>query len=136
MDSSFSTNSDALKYFSEAREKLRNFEVLAATKLLREERGGRSRISHRRTARYAEAWSDLGYDSKAQEEAKKAFDLSAKMSTESRGIISGRYFEMTRDWNKAIEQYSSLWTLFNDDPEYGLLLARAQIGAGQGPRWR
>ena len=130
MDSAFSTNSDALKYFSEAREKLRNFEVLAATKLLEQSVSADPDFAQAHSL-LAEAWSDLGYDSKAEEEAKRAFDLAGKMSTESRGIISGRYFEMSRDWNKAIEQYSSLWTLFEDDPEYGLLLARAQIGAGK-----
>jgi tetratricopeptide (TPR) repeat protein/tRNA A-37 threonylcarbamoyl transferase component Bud32/TolB-like protein len=130
MDSAFSTNSDALKYFSEARERLRNFEVLAATKLLEKSISADPDFAQAHSL-LAEGWSDLGYDSKAEAEAKRAFDLTGKMSTESRGIISGRYFEMSRDWNKAIEQYSSLWTLFNDDPEYGLLLARAQIGAGK-----
>jgi len=130
LDASFSTNSDALKYFSEARERLRNFDILGATKLLQKSIDADPLFAQAHSA-LAEAWSDLGYDSKAREEAKRAFDLAGKMSTESRGIISGRYFEMTRDWAKAIEQYSSLWTIFNDDPEYGLLLARAQIGAGK-----
>jgi tetratricopeptide (TPR) repeat protein/tRNA A-37 threonylcarbamoyl transferase component Bud32 len=130
MDSAFSTNSDALKYFSEAREKLRNFQVLDATKLLEKSVSADPDFAQAHSL-LAEAWSDLGYDSKAEEESKRALDLAAKMSTESRGIISGRYFEMSRDWNKAVEQYSSLWTLFADDPEYGLLLARAQIGAGK-----
>jgi len=130
MDLAFSTNSDALKYFSAAREKLRNFEVLAATKLLEKSISADPDFAQAHSL-LAEAWSDLGYDSRAEEESKKALDLTGKMSTESRGIISGRYFEMSRNWNKAIEQYSSLWTLFSDDPEYGLLLARAQIGAGK-----
>jgi tetratricopeptide (TPR) repeat protein/TolB-like protein len=130
MDSSLSANSDALKYFSEAREKLRDFDVLGAAKLLEKSVEADPTFAQAHSA-LAEAWSDLGYDSKAQEEAKKALDLAGKMSTESRGIISGRYFEMSRDWPKAIQQYSSLWTLFTDDAEYGLLLARSQIGAGK-----
>jgi hypothetical protein len=39
-----------------------------------------------------------------------ALDISQKMSTEARGLISGRYFEMSRDWPKAIQQYSWLWS--------------------------
>ncbi len=132
LDASFSTNSDALKYFSEAREKLRNFDILGATKLLQKSIDADPTFAQAHGA-LAEAWSHLGYDSKAQEEAKKALDLSDKMSTEARGLISGHYYEMTRDWPKAIEQYSSLWTLFSDSPEYGLLLARSQIGAGKSP---
>ena len=130
MDSSLSANSDALRYFSEAREKLRNFDVLGATKLLEKSVDADPAFAQAHSA-LAEAWSDLGYDSKAQEEAKKAQDLSQKMSTEARGLISGRYFEMSRDWSKAIQQYSSLWTIYSDDPEYALLLARSQIGAGK-----
>jgi len=130
VDASLSANSDALKYFSEAREKLRNFEVLGATKLLQKSVDADPPFAQAHSA-LAEAWSDLGYDSRAQDEAKKALDLSTKLSTEARGLVSGRYFEMSRDWTKAIEQYSSLWTLFSDDPEYGLLLARSQIGAGK-----
>jgi eukaryotic-like serine/threonine-protein kinase len=132
LDASFSTNGDALKYFSEAREKFRNFDILGATKLLQKSIVADPSFAQAHSA-LAEAWSHLGYDSKAQEEAKKAFDLSDRMSTEARGLISGRYYEMTRDWPKAIEQYSSLWTLFRDNPEYGLLLARSQIGAGKSP---
>ena len=132
LDASFSTNSDALKYFSEAREKLRNFDILGATKLLQRSIEADPSFAQAHSA-LAEAWSHLGYDSKAQEEAKKALDLSEKMSTEARGLISGRYYEMTRDWPKAMEQYSSLWTLFSDSPEYGLLLARSQIGGGKSP---
>ena len=41
MDSSLSANGDALKYFSEARDKMRDFDVLAAIKFLRKEPGGR-----------------------------------------------------------------------------------------------
>lgn len=129
MDSSLSANSDALKYFSEAREKLRNFDVLGATKLLEKSVEADPNFAQAHSL-LAEAWSDLGYDSKAQDEARRAVALAGKMSAEARGIISGRYLEMSRDWPKAIEQYSSLWTLFNDDPEYGLSLARSQLGAG------
>ena len=130
MDTSLSAKGDALKYYSEARERLRNFDILGATKSLEKSVDADPDFAQAHSA-LAQAWSDLGYDSKAQEEAKKALDLSQKMSTEARGLISGRYFEMSREWPKAIQQYSSLWTLFSDNPEYGMLLARSQIGAGK-----
>ncbi len=130
MDSSLSANSDALKYFSEARERLRNFDILGATKLLEKSVDADPTFAQAHSL-LADAWSNLGYDSKAQEEAKKALDLSQKMSREARGLISGRYFEMNREWAKAIEEYSSLRSIYGDDPEYALLLVRSQIGAGK-----
>jgi serine/threonine protein kinase/tetratricopeptide (TPR) repeat protein len=130
MDSSFSANSDALKYYSEAREKLRDFDVLSAIRLLENSLASDGSFVQARSA-LSEAWFDLGYESKAQEEAKKALGTSGKLSTESRGLINGRYSEMTQDWSKAIQQYASLWTLFSDDAEYGFLLARAQNSSGK-----
>jgi eukaryotic-like serine/threonine-protein kinase len=130
MDSSLSANGDALKYFSEARDMMRNFDVLAAIRVLEKSLTADPDFVQARSS-LSEGWFELGYESKAQEEAKKALDLSSKMSTEGRGLVGGRYFEMTHDWNKAIQQYASLWTLFGDNPEYGFLLARAQASSGK-----
>jgi tetratricopeptide (TPR) repeat protein/TolB-like protein/tRNA A-37 threonylcarbamoyl transferase component Bud32 len=130
IDSSLSANSEALRYFSEAREKQRDFDILAATKLLEKAVAADASFAQAHSA-LAEAWSDLGFELKAQEEAKKALDLSTRLSPESRGLIAGRYYEMNRDGTKAIQQYASLWTLYSDNPEYGLLLAKSQIAAGK-----
>ncbi|HYK38457.1 MAG TPA: serine/threonine-protein kinase, partial [Candidatus Eremiobacteraceae bacterium] len=130
IDSSFSTNADALDYFSEARDKLRTFDLLGAARLLEKAVAADPNFVQAHGA-LAETWSDLGFEAKAAEEAKKAMDLSAKLSPEGKGLSSGRYFEMTRNWDKAIEQYAQLWTLYGDDPEYGLLLARSQTMGGK-----
>jgi tetratricopeptide (TPR) repeat protein len=130
IDSSLSANAQALRYFSEAREKQRDFDILAATRLLEKAVAMDASFAQAHSA-LAEAWSDLGFESKAHEEAKKALDLSARLSPESRGLIAGRYYEMSRDWAKAIQQYASLWTLYGDNPEYGVLLAKSQIFAGK-----
>jgi eukaryotic-like serine/threonine-protein kinase len=131
LDNSLSTNTEALRYFSEAREQRRAFDVSGAIKSLQKAISEDPNFAQAHSA-LAEAWSDLGYESRAGEEAKKALDLSAKLSAEARGLITGRYSEMTHDWPKAIENYASLRTLFVDDPEYGLLLARSQTSAGKG----
>jgi serine/threonine protein kinase/tetratricopeptide (TPR) repeat protein len=130
IDSSFSTNAEALEFFSEAREKQRLFDLLGATKLLEKAVAADPNFVQAHGA-LAEAWSDLGFETKAADEAKKAMDLSAKLSPEGKGVAAGRYFEMTRDWDKAIQQYAQLWTLYGDDPEYGLLLARSQTMGGK-----
>ncbi len=131
LDNSLSTNTEALRYFSEAREKRRSFDVSGAIKALQKAVAADPDFAQAHSA-LAEAWSDLGYEAKAAEEAKKAVDLSSRLSAEARGLIAGRYNEMSHDWPKAIENYASLRTLFVDDPEYGLLLARSQTSAGKG----
>jgi len=78
------------------------------------------------------AWSRLGYDAKARDEAKKAFDLSANLSREDRLQVEGRYRETNHEWNKAVEIYQTLWDFFPDNAEHGLRLVQAQISAGKG----
>lgn len=64
----------------------------------------------------AEAWFLQGYDKKALAEA-KAFDRSADLTGEGRLLIEARFRALSRDWDRAINLYSSLWTMEPDDPE-------------------
>ncbi|MFZ1974396.1 MAG: protein kinase [Candidatus Acidiferrales bacterium] len=130
MDASLSSNPDAMRDFSEAREKLRAFEVLAATKLLEKAVDADPKFAQAHSA-LAESWDALGFESKAAEEAKKALDASSGLSSEARTRASGQYYAATRDWTKAIQAYAQLWTEYRDEPEYGLLLANTQIRAGK-----
>ncbi|HWY44236.1 MAG TPA: protein kinase [Candidatus Sulfotelmatobacter sp.] len=130
LDSSLSTNAEALRFFSEAREKQSRFDLLGAAKLLERAVAADPKFVQAHGA-LAEAWSDLGFEAKAREEAKKAFELVEKLSSEGKGLVTGRYYEMTRDWDKANQQYAQLWTLYGDEPEYGLLLARSQANGGK-----
>jgi len=130
LDSSFSTNAEALGNFAEAREKLRSFDLQAAIKLLSKSVAADAKFAQPHVA-LAEAWSKLGFEARAQEEAQKALNLSANMSVEDKGLVTGRLYETKHDWPKAVEQYASLWTLYRDNPEYGLLLANSQTSAGK-----
>ncbi len=80
----------------------------------------------------AEAWSFLGYESKAKEQAKRALELSARSSREERLLIEGRAHEILDQRPQAIESYRALWEFFPDNIEYGLLLIRAQVAGGHG----
>ena len=130
LDDSFSANPDALESFAEAREKLRDYDLQGAIKLLTKSVAADAKFAQPHIA-LAGAWSELGFEAKAQEEAKKALDLSQNMAAEGKGLVAGRYYEAMHDWTKAMEQYASLWAVYKDDPEYGLLLARAQTNAGK-----
>ncbi len=130
LNSSFSLNLDALNAFAEARDKLRNYELRAAVTLLAKSVRADAKFVQPHVA-LAGAWSELGFEKLAQDEAKKALELSGNMSAEAKGLVEGRYYETVHDWPKAMEKYASLWALYKDDPEYGLLLAKSQTSAGK-----
>ena len=57
--------------------------------------------------RWRKSWSVLGYDQKAKDEAKKAFELSANLSFEDRTSIEGRYRGIASDWPAAIRSITN-----------------------------
>ena len=78
------------------------------------------------------AWSTLGYDAMAEQEAEKASELSGNLPREQRLWVEGRYRETTHEWPKAIDAYKSLQDFFPDNVEYGLRLVEVQTTASQG----
>jgi tetratricopeptide (TPR) repeat protein len=83
-------------------------------------------------AQLAKAWMALGYNANAIVEAKKALELSSKLSSEEHSLVEARYYEVNKDWDKAIEVYRTLSNSSPDDIEYGLSLANAQIEGERG----
>lgn len=128
---SLPSSPEAAKLYAEGLERLRLFDALAARDLLAKavQANPEYPLAH---AALAEAWSSLGYDEKAKQEAKLAFDLSANLSREERLSIEGRYLEMQKRWSEAVEIYKSLFNFFPDNLEYGLRLAHVQTSAGSG----
>jgi len=84
-------------------------------------------LSH---AALAECWSDLGYERKALEEAKKAFELSSGLPRADQLSVEARYRVVAHEWPRAIEIYRMLWEFFPDNPEYALDVVGVQISAG------
>ncbi len=83
-------------------------------------------------AALADAWSALGYDARAVAAAKRAFELSDKLSREERLSIEGQYRKTAAELDKATEIYRTLFNFFPDNLEYGLRLADVQVSAGKG----
>jgi serine/threonine protein kinase len=75
LDSSLSANPGAMAQFAKARDELRRFDFKNGIKSLESSIAADPKFVKARVA-LAGAWSDLGFESKAQEEAKKALDLS------------------------------------------------------------
>lgn len=125
------SNPEAARLYAEGLAKLRRFDALAARELLAKATATDPQHALAHSA-LAAAWSALGYDAKAQEEAKRAFEIGADLSREDRLSIEGPYRETTHAWEKAIEIYRTLFNFFPDNLDYGLRLASAQTSAGKG----
>ena len=125
------TSHDAARFYSEGLAKLRVFDALSARDLLRKGVAAEPRyaLSH---AALATAWATLGYDESAKIESERAFELSANLPRAERLLVEGRYHEMSKDWEKAIEIYRALFAFFPDSLDYGLALAHAQVSGGKG----
>jgi eukaryotic-like serine/threonine-protein kinase len=127
---SFPAGHEAARLYSEGLQSLRTLDTLAALDRLQQAAAAEPSfpLVH---ANLAMAWSSLGYDTKAEEESKRALDLAASLSREDRLLVEGLHEETRKNWPQAVEIYKTLWTFFPDDPEHGLRLARTQISAGQ-----
>jgi tetratricopeptide (TPR) repeat protein/tRNA A-37 threonylcarbamoyl transferase component Bud32 len=126
---STSASPDATRLYAEGLAKLQAYEALAARDLLERAIAADQNyaLSH---AALAQAWSQLGYDKKAEEEAKKAFDLSGNLTREQHLSVEGRYREFAHDFPSAIEIYRTLRNFFPDNLDYALRLASSQRKAG------
>jgi tetratricopeptide (TPR) repeat protein/predicted Ser/Thr protein kinase len=127
---SLPVNAGAAQLYSEGLTKLRLFDALAARDLLTAAVAAEPRYAPAYSA-LADAWSMLGYAEKAQEQAKRAFELSVDSPRAQRLLIEGRYRELTHEWQKAVQVYRTLFDFFPDNLDYGLRLAGAQIAASQ-----
>src|SRR5580693_2852887 len=124
-------NRDAARLYSEGLARLRVLDALEARDLLLQAIAADPKFSLAHSA-LAEAWSRLGYDEKAQQEARQAYDLSANLSREERLVVEGRHRDIDHEYEKAIEVYRALFTLFPDNVDYGLKLAAVQTRGGKG----
>jgi eukaryotic-like serine/threonine-protein kinase len=125
------SNPDAARLYAGGLDKVRQFEFLAARGLLEKAvtADPSNALAH---SALATVWSALGYDQKAGQESRLAFELSSNIPRESRLLVEARYREITHDWDKAREIYRTLWNFFPDNLEYGLRLASVLSSANQG----
>ncbi|MGA7401998.1 MAG: protein kinase [Candidatus Sulfotelmatobacter sp.] len=127
---SASANPEATRLYAEGLAKLQAYEALAARDLLEKAVAADPNYALSHSA-LAQAWSQLGYDKKAEEAAKKAFDLSANLTREQHLSVEGRDREFAHDFPSAIEIYRTLRNFFPDNLDYALRLASSQRKAGR-----
>jgi eukaryotic-like serine/threonine-protein kinase len=123
------TSPDALRLYAQGIAKLRSFDNVAARDLLQKAVLEDPNLALAHSA-LASAYSNLGYDEKARQSARNAFELSSKLSREDRLLVEARYRETNKEWQHAIEGYRVLFGFFPDNLEYGILLAGVEIHGG------
>ncbi len=128
---SLPSDPEAARLYSEGLAKLRIFDALAARDLFEKSVTADASYPLAHSA-LAFAWSTLGYDAMAEQQAQRAFELSGNLPREQRLWVEGRYRETTHEWTKAIDAYKSLQDFFPDNVEYGLRLVAVQTSASQG----
>jgi len=132
MRASMPSNTQAAQDYAEGVNKLRMSDALGGRALLQKAIVSDPDYAMAHSA-LSTAWDQLGYDSRKQEEAKKAFDLSGKLLREQKLLVEARYREATSEWDKATGIYRSLQSISPDELDYGLKLASIQI-RGNKPR--
>ncbi|MCP4659940.1 MAG: CHAT domain-containing protein, partial [bacterium] len=121
---------EAARLYSEGLAKLLSFDAISARDLL--EAAVEADPEHPLPrAALAAAWSELGYDGKAEQASKQARERSRSLPENEQLAIEARYYEITDEWDKAIEIYGSLFRSLPKDVHYGLRLAEAQIRGGR-----
>ena len=125
VQASLPSNQAAIRYYSEGKEKLWDFDFVAARDLLIKAVAADPKYPLAHFA-LSDAWGHLGYVSKARAEAKRALDLSGNLPQSEKMLIEASYWELSNKLPKAVEIYRSLFQLHPDSLEYGLYLAGAE----------
>jgi DNA-binding winged helix-turn-helix (wHTH) protein/tetratricopeptide (TPR) repeat protein len=124
-------NHNAARLYSEGLEELRIFNALGARDLFQQAIAAEPKFALSHSA-LAAAWATLGYDERAREEAKQAYELSSGLPRADRLLVAARYQEISKQWPRAVEIYRLLFEFFPDSLDYGLDLAQAQLNSGRG----
>lgn len=127
---SLPSNSEAARLYASGLAKLRRLDALEARADLEKAISLEPNFALAHSA-LSDAWSTLGFDENAKDEAQRAFDLSGSLSQERRLWIEAHYRETMHEWDRASQIYSALLEFFPDNIDYGLRVVSTQLKAGQ-----
>ncbi len=128
--SSLPADPDANRFYSLGLTKFRDADVAAAKDLFlqAEKLAPRFPLVHLMLSR---AWVGLGYDEKAKDEVKLAYQLSAGLPEVDKLQVEAAYFASLRDRDKAISACRALFALYPDSVDYAEQLIVALNSAGR-----
>ncbi len=78
----------------------------------------------------AAAYSALGYDARAREEARIALERAAKLPREARLTVEAQAHAQNDRHAQAAEIYQALWRFYPDNPDYAIRAVSTLISAG------
>ncbi|MHB8540927.1 MAG: tetratricopeptide repeat protein [Candidatus Acidiferrales bacterium] len=115
--SSLPSDPDANRFYSLGLEKLRNYDDAAARDLFleAEKLAPRFPLVHLMLFR---AWGDLGYDKRASDEIKTAYELSSGLTETDKLQVEGAYFWNLKNYERSAAAYRALYTLYPDSVDY------------------
>jgi tetratricopeptide (TPR) repeat protein/TolB-like protein len=123
------SSTEAIRWFAQGLERQRLFDTVGARDLLARAVAADPSNAVARSA-LAAAWSALGYDARAREEARRAVAVAEALPREQRLPLEARARALAGDSKIAIAAYQELWRRFPDNLDYGLALVDAQTGGG------
>ena len=128
--SSLPSDPDANRLYSLGLQKLRDADFAAAKDLFlqAEKLSPRFPLVHLMLFR---AWSGLGYDQKAKQEIRTAYELSSGLAEVDRLQVEGAYYGSIPERDKAISAYRALCALYPDSVDYAEQLVIALNAAGR-----
>ena len=131
VQASLPANPNAARLYAEGLARLRLYDAQASRTLLEQAVSADPNLPLAHSA-LALAWSALGYDERARQSARRAYELSSNLPREDRMWVEGRYHNAMSKYDDAIKTYQALYSFFPDNLEYGLQLAAVQTSAGKG----
>jgi tetratricopeptide (TPR) repeat protein/TolB-like protein len=126
---SLPSTTGAIRLYTQGLERYRLSDAVGARDLLAQAVAADPSNAVARSA-LAAAWSALGYDTNAREEAKRAADLATSLPRVQRLAVEARYRALAGESKRAIESYKELWRLFPDHLDHGLDLVSLQTSGG------
>ena len=125
-----SSNTEAMRLYTEGLAQLRNFDVQSARSFFERAIEADSGFALAHVA-LSETWSELGYVERAKQEAAEAFRLSSNLPRPQKLSIEALYRDSFDDLPRAIAIYKALVTFYPDEAEWSLKLEATQHEAGQ-----
>lgn len=124
-------DSESARLYAEGLSRLRRFDALGARDELKKAVAADPRNPNVRAA-LASAWSALGYDARAREEAERALALAASLPATDRLAVEAGLFETSDRWDRAAKAWEELAQRHPDEPEHSLRRAAALSASGGG----
>ena len=122
-------NADAARAYAEGLALWRNFDFAGAQKKLEAAVAAEPAFPFAHSA-LAQVLSDLGYEERARQEARRALEHAGELGRQDRLLLEARSEELANHPSKAASIYAALHEFFPDDIDRGLDLSRVQTLAG------